>query len=37
MQRKEEIIEIGSRTVVDMAGRSVEIPANVEKVYATGT
>lgn len=35
--KKEEIIEIGSRTVVDMAGRSVEIPANVEKVYATGT
>lgn len=35
--KKEEVIETGTKTVVDMAGRSVEIPANVEKVYATGT
>jgi len=35
--KKEEVIETGNRTVMDMAGRSVEIPANVEKVYATGS
>ncbi len=35
--KKEEVIETGTKTVVDMAGRSVEIPANVEKIYATGT
>lgn len=34
--KKEQIQETGNRTVVDMAGRSVEIPDNVEKVYATG-
>ncbi|WP_326909512.1 ABC transporter substrate-binding protein [Sedimentibacter sp. MB31-C6] len=35
--KKEEVKETENRTVVDMAGRSVEIPANVEKIYATGT
>ena len=35
--KNEEVKEAGSRTVVDMAGRSVEIPENIEKVYATGT
>lgn len=35
--KKVQVTETGSRTLVDMAGRSVEIPAKVEKVYATGT
>lgn len=30
-------IESGSRKVVDMAGREVEIPENIDKIYATGS